>query len=498
MPAVSLLGHGHSQRNSLWVPITGPRHATWAYSWMSPSSRSTHTTRTSLGGVICGMAPSGGAWLSAVWSMLVVVRYIACQHRRQLPSAQDQYPVEQLTADGADPPFLVGVRPRRPHRRAQDPDALGAKDRIEAVGEFRVPVADEEPEQADAIPKVHEQVASLLGDPPARRVRRHPQNSDASAGDLEHEQHVQAPEQHRVDMEAVARQDALGLGGQELPPGQPCAAWRRVDAGALEQQPHGARRDPVAKLHEFAMDAPISPGRVLRRYPHDQAPQLRGCRWSSGRAVGMAQWPRTRAWCQRSRVSGVTKRWCRRCLGRSLVKAARTARSGHVARGLVTCRHSTPTSCRSGVLGGLAAGKQCEPAEELAQDQVEESERHGQTSSPLSGTDAKPHVKLIDDVPAPTGQGGRGARRPCREQRGRGACVSAGVLVVQECTRCGGPSTAASSASDRLPNAHLPPVPAAGRGAGGRAAARPRRLTRHRLAMYCCCCNQAAACGGLR
>ena len=39
-----------------------------------------------------------------------------------------------------------------------------------------------------------------------------------------------------------------------------------------------------------------------------------------------------------------------------------------------------------------------EPAEELAQDQVEESERHGRTSSPSSGSDAKPYVKLIGDI----------------------------------------------------------------------------------------------------
>jgi hypothetical protein len=56
-----------------------------------------------------------------------------------------------------------------------------------------------------------------------------------------------------------------------------------------------------------------------------------------------------------------------------------------------------------GVLGGLPASEQLEPAEELAQDQVEESERHGRTSSLLSGSDAKPHVKLGTTFPAPTG-----------------------------------------------------------------------------------------------
>jgi hypothetical protein len=76
-----------------------------------------------------------------VWPMFVVVRHIAHQHRLQLPSAKNQHPVGQLTTDGADPPFRE--RPRRKHRRPQDPDALGAEDGIEAVGELRVAVPDE-------------------------------------------------------------------------------------------------------------------------------------------------------------------------------------------------------------------------------------------------------------------------------------------------------------------------------------------------------------------
>src|SRR6266567_3295884 len=78
-------------------------------------------------------------------------------------------------------------------------------------------------------------------------VTRHSQNVDPAAGDLHHEQHVQAREQHRVDVEEVACQHGFGLGGQELPPGQSCAAWRWIDAGAFEQQPHGAWRDPASK-----------------------------------------------------------------------------------------------------------------------------------------------------------------------------------------------------------------------------------------------------------
>jgi hypothetical protein len=39
-----------------------------------------------------------------------------------------------------------------------------------------------------------------------------------------------------------------------------------------------------------------------------------------------------------------------------------------------------------------------EPAEELAPDQVEESIRHGRTSSRASNRDAKPQVDLGDDI----------------------------------------------------------------------------------------------------
>jgi hypothetical protein len=74
----------------------------------------------------------------------------------------DQHPTEQLTTDRANPPFRERVGPRRPYWRAQDPDALGAKDHIEAVGELRIPVADEEPELPDVVCQVHEQVAGLL------------------------------------------------------------------------------------------------------------------------------------------------------------------------------------------------------------------------------------------------------------------------------------------------------------------------------------------------
>jgi hypothetical protein len=51
-----------------------------------------------------------------------------------------------------------------------------------------------------------------------------------------------------------------------------------------------------------------------------------------------------------------------------------------------------------GVVGRLAAGGQAKPADELTEDQVEESERHGWRSSQASATGAKPQVNPMEEV----------------------------------------------------------------------------------------------------
>jgi hypothetical protein len=51
--------------SNLWVPKSRAPHATWAYSWMSPPSRSTRTIRISAGGAAREATPSGAACRSA-------------------------------------------------------------------------------------------------------------------------------------------------------------------------------------------------------------------------------------------------------------------------------------------------------------------------------------------------------------------------------------------------------------------------------------------------
>jgi hypothetical protein len=64
----------------------------------------------------------------------------------------NQHPVGAFFADAAeDEPFCITVRPRRAGRDLDKVEPFGDKDRIEAVGELGVPVADQEAERGDLI-----------------------------------------------------------------------------------------------------------------------------------------------------------------------------------------------------------------------------------------------------------------------------------------------------------------------------------------------------------
>jgi hypothetical protein len=49
----------------------------------------------------------------------VEVHHVLGQHCPKLALVEDQHPIQQLAADGADPSLGDGVRPRCPHRGAQ-------------------------------------------------------------------------------------------------------------------------------------------------------------------------------------------------------------------------------------------------------------------------------------------------------------------------------------------------------------------------------------------
>jgi hypothetical protein len=86
--------------------------------------------------------------------MLVVMAGIDPKHVLELPSAEDEQPVEALASHAADPALGVCVPVGCPNGRADHGQSLAQEDLIEAAAELRVTVVDEEAERPLAIIQV--------------------------------------------------------------------------------------------------------------------------------------------------------------------------------------------------------------------------------------------------------------------------------------------------------------------------------------------------------
>jgi hypothetical protein len=139
----------------------------------------------------------------AVGAMVVEIGHVLGQGVFEVAAVDDQHPVQQLAADGADPSFGDRVRPGRLHGGAQDADALAGEHGIETLVNFGVAILDQEREVRHAIAEVHQQIPRLLSNPGPAGVRRDAQQVDAAGGMLHTEQHVKPVTQQSVDAEEV-------------------------------------------------------------------------------------------------------------------------------------------------------------------------------------------------------------------------------------------------------------------------------------------------------
>ncbi len=161
-----------------------------------------------------------------VWTVPVVVLDVDPKDLLQMAAPDEQQPIQALGAGGADPPFCVRVRGRRPHGRHQHLGTLRAEHVVEAAGELRVPVADQEAYLPSPLPQHQQQVAGLLGDPGAVGIGGHAGQVHTSRVQFDEEQDVEPPQEDRVRGEEVARHDPGGLLAQERPPGGGRPPWR--------------------------------------------------------------------------------------------------------------------------------------------------------------------------------------------------------------------------------------------------------------------------------
>jgi hypothetical protein len=131
-------------------------------------------------------------------------------------AVEDQQPIQAFGANGSDEALGDGVCLRRPHGRLDDPGPGAGEHLVEGAAVLAVAIADQ---QARAlVVELEAEVACLLGDPRAGRAGGAAGQPDAPAGVCDEEQDVVAAQEHALDGEEVARDDAGRLGAQELTP----------------------------------------------------------------------------------------------------------------------------------------------------------------------------------------------------------------------------------------------------------------------------------------
>ena len=133
------------------------------------------------------------------------------------------------------------------------------------------------PGVGELVAVAEQQVPRGLGGPDAGGVVCDRCEVHAPGGDVDEEQQVEPAQRDGFDGGEVAGDG--GLGPQELRPGDFRACGGGVDSGVLEDLPDRGRSEAVAEPGELAMDAAISPSRILGCEAQCESAKLRCRRW---------------------------------------------------------------------------------------------------------------------------------------------------------------------------------------------------------------------------
>jgi hypothetical protein len=170
----------------------------------------------------------------------------------QVLFVDNQDPVEQLAAQLPDDPLAESIRLRCPRRALQDPDPLVCEHRVEPVGELGITIPDQELELPPTLREVHQDIAGGLGRPLPGGISGHRGQVGSAGTVLDDDQGIEPFQSDRVDVHEIDREDAVGLGGEELLPCQARTTRRRVDPGSVQNLPHRRGGNLVAELDQLA------------------------------------------------------------------------------------------------------------------------------------------------------------------------------------------------------------------------------------------------------
>src|ERR1017187_7455252 len=191
----------------------------------------------------------------------------------EMPLVSDEQPVEAFPTRGANESFGERVGTRRANRCFDDSSADRRHDFIQGTDELRVPVADQEPDEAAFVRERHHEVACLLGDPGSDRMLGDACQEDLAALKIDEEQHMEPAESNGIDAEEVAGERAGRLSSKELSPRRSRLSRSRYEPVSSKHVANARGRDYDPELLQLADDAEIAPPRIL--------PRLSGQSWVS-------------------------------------------------------------------------------------------------------------------------------------------------------------------------------------------------------------------------
>jgi hypothetical protein len=165
-------------------------------------------------------------------------------------AVRDQEPVQTLGPNGPYEAFRHRVRCWRASRRPHHLQPGAAKDRVEPAREFLVAISDEEPRRVDPLSERQRELAGLLRHPLRIRMARAARYVDATARQLNEEQHVQSLKPDGLHREEVDGEHCAGVWAYEVTPAHPTA---------LASRPIPAARSTLRTVvAATAMPSPVS------------------------------------------------------------------------------------------------------------------------------------------------------------------------------------------------------------------------------------------------
>jgi hypothetical protein len=205
----------------------------------------------------------------------MIVSQILRQHMtpRRLP--HDDHPVECLLFDRADEAFAVGVQIGTPGWQHHRLHAAVAQELVERVGELAVPVVDE-------ISLPRQEAIKGVGELPRTLHHEGLIRMGADSGNVHSARAQRHDHQHIIRHQSMPGDNfhrEKVRGGQDVPMhlDELCPAharlasfWCGIDVVAAQDMPHGDLVDVMSQIRQGALDAAVSPGRILLGHTHDE------------------------------------------------------------------------------------------------------------------------------------------------------------------------------------------------------------------------------------